>query len=356
MATASNKSSSSKSAAKANATKANAVKAAKAKERMESAVANINPNPNDLTDNTPSRMVPAIIPNGEGFTLAGPLARREIAEQLAEDALELGVAVQTSDTGVVMAPEERTGADRRQTERRHSDPMAQFVSQQLTTPVVGEAANNNAPEAAEAEAETNAEVAKDAVAATNPPAQPTVPAGFQEALAALQQQFGIAVAPVLPSGVVAGRPGRDTKNNITRPGPGTKTGFIWQKADEITAANKGQPCSVDQLRTHPEVRSFNDHTIRTQYARWRQYNGVVGRVATPSQFQAAAPVAQQAQAPQFQKGPPAIDTSNIGAMADQVYQNFLNMKKNNTLPDYLEPILAAETARRDAEGAQHTQA
>lgn len=313
------------------------------------------------------QLTPAIIPTSEGaIALAGPLARKEIASHLAEVAEEMGVPTVTTDDGVVMAPEQREG-ERRNGDRRHADALAQFVNQQMQ-PAAAPITTEQAPsEAAQAEAETNQQVARDAVAATNPPqANPpaAIPPGFAEALAALQQQFGIQVAPVIPSGITAGRPGRDTKNNITRPGPGTKTGFIWDKADEITAANKGSPASIEQLKLHPEVKHFNDHTIRTQYARWRQYNGVVGRVATPQQFKPAAPVsapqaapASALQAPQAvqaaPQAPASVDLSRVEAMSDQVYQNLLNMKRNNTLPESMIQLLNMETARRDAEGAEN---
>jgi hypothetical protein len=374
--TAASKSVSSKSAAKASpakkaTSKTSTKKAAAPAAPVEAGMQTVQPS-------EPNRMLPAIIPTDNGIALAGPLARKEIVEHLAESVEELGIDATISETGVVMAPEERNG-DRRQADRRHADPLAQFVSQQMTTPAAPVSANNGAsesPEAKQAEAETNQEVATDAAvqatgqaAAPASQAAPTLPQGFLEELAKLQEKFGVPIAPPSFTAMPAGRPGRDVKNGITRPGPGTKTGFIWEKADEITnIVNKGQPASIEQLKMHPDVRHFNDHTIRTQYARWRAYNKISGRVATPQQFAApaaaqATPQATPSSVPAAPQGGNTLIPGPGGAqmlvtpepMADQVYQNFLNMKKNNTLPAYLEPLLQAETARRDAEGAQHNQ-
>lgn len=108
------------------------------------------------------------------------------------------------------------------------------------------------------------------------PAKPAIPPAFLEELKALQEKHGVQ----LPVKVASPRTVRDNQNGITRPAPETKCGQIWAAADEITATTH-QAASIAALRLHSATQGINEHTIRTQYARWRQYNGVSGRVAAP---------------------------------------------------------------------------
>jgi hypothetical protein len=70
---------------------------------------------------------------------------------------------------------------------------------------------------------------------------------------------------------------RAQNNNITKPADGTTTGSVWAAADEITAQT-GSPASIAALKQHKAMRDVNLHTIKTQYARWRAYHGITGRV------------------------------------------------------------------------------
>jgi hypothetical protein len=72
---------------------------------------------------------------------------------------------------------------------------------------------------------------------------------------------------------------RDTNKGITRPSPGTITRRVWDAADEISAKlATSAPISLVKA-VLPMV---NDHTVKTQYARWRLYNGITGRIALPA--------------------------------------------------------------------------
>lgn len=121
---------------------------------------------------------------------------------------------------------------------------------------------------------------------SQPPAQPLLQspvvdpkqAAFAAAVAALAAQHGIE-APTFAS--KAPRPPKDTKNGITRPHQNTTCGKIWGAADAVSAAQGGAPATIAQLKVHTAVALVNDHTLKTQYARWRKYNGVTGRVAAP---------------------------------------------------------------------------
>jgi hypothetical protein len=87
------------------------------------------------------------------------------------------------------------------------------------------------------------------------------------------------------------------QNGITRPKPETLCGKIWSVLDGISTKN-GAPASIAEAKEHPDVVGMADATIRTQYARWRKFYGVTGRVdppkpaeATPPETAPAAPVA-----------------------------------------------------------------
>ena len=76
------------------------------------------------------------------------------------------------------------------------------------------------------------------------------------------------------------------QNGIRRPKPETETGKVWGLADSISAS-LGQPTPIANLLKAGQEQGLNDSTIRTQYARWRAFHGITGRVALP----VVAPVA-----------------------------------------------------------------
>lgn len=88
------------------------------------------------------------------------------------------------------------------------------------------------------------------------------------------------------------------QNGVTRPKDNTVTGSVWVAADAISF-KKGSPAAVSEvLAALPGVA---DATVKTQYARWRKFFGVQGRVApvaaTPApaaEGAAAAPAEQSA--------------------------------------------------------------
>lgn len=82
--------------------------------------------------------------------------------------------------------------------------------------------------------------------------------------------------------VEAATPSRDTENGVTRPKAGTKTGRVWEIADEKASASGGRARRKDVL-AQCEAEELNAATAATQYGRWRKYNGLEGRdeVDTP---------------------------------------------------------------------------
>lgn len=148
-----------------------------------------------------------------------------------------------------MPPEIEVLPEQREAERRANVDAMQFAVQQLTTPA----------------------------APTEPPkAPPEVVEQFNEELKKLQEKFGVRIAPA----VQPKQSERLKSHGITRPGPGTETGKIWQVADEITSSQHGVPATIVAVRTNRMLIGVNDNTIKTQYARWRKYNGVTGRIPT----------------------------------------------------------------------------
>jgi hypothetical protein len=77
--------------------------------------------------------------------------------------------------------------------------------------------------------------------------------------------------------VKAPKADKKMSNGVVRPGESTLCGKIWATADAISAATHGI-CAVAALKAHPAMHGVNDHTVKTQYSKWRAFNGVVGRL------------------------------------------------------------------------------
>lgn len=68
---------------------------------------------------------------------------------------------------------------------------------------------------------------------------------------------------------------RPEQNGLKRPSTGSTCEIIWRKCDTITA-EKGTACTSGEL--FAALPGLNECTLRTQYARWRQFNGITGRL------------------------------------------------------------------------------
>lgn len=75
------------------------------------------------------------------------------------------------------------------------------------------------------------------------------------------------------------------QNDVTRPKEASSCGKIWAIADQLSAKHKA-PVTIKQLEEIALAEGFNPATIKTQYARWRKFHGVTGRVVT---VEASAP-------------------------------------------------------------------
>jgi hypothetical protein len=96
---------------------------------------------------------------------------------------------------------------------------------------------------------------------------------FQKKLEALKAEYGV-TADVK---VKAPKADKKVQNDVTRPADNTACGKIWATADAISLSTHGI-CPIAALKEHADMKGVNDHTIKTQYAKWRKYNGVVGRL------------------------------------------------------------------------------
>lgn len=70
-------------------------------------------------------------------------------------------------------------------------------------------------------------------------------------------------------------PNRAEQNGLKRPSKGSTCAIIWDTCDRITS-EKGSTCTSAELFN--ALQGYNDCTLRTQYARWRQFNGITGRL------------------------------------------------------------------------------
>jgi chromosome segregation ATPase len=80
-----------------------------------------------------------------------------------------------------------------------------------------------------------------------------------------------------------------SQRGITQPKEGTKTRQVWDIANALSAAKNG-PVAISELMPEAQKAGLNDATIRTQYARWKQFHGVYGQV---SKAAAPAPAATE---------------------------------------------------------------
>lgn len=119
-------------------------------------------------------------------------------------------------------------------------------------------------------------------------------AEYQAAIAKLAIEMGV-TPPVVAT--KAPRADKNARNGITRPAEGSITGKVWAAADAISVAQNGTPATISAVKAHPTMAGVNDHTVKTQYARWRAYNGIKGRLQVVKSSTGSGVVAQHEGAP-----------------------------------------------------------
>jgi multidrug efflux pump subunit AcrA (membrane-fusion protein) len=94
------------------------------------------------------------------------------------------------------------------------------------------------------------------------------------AKAAKDAEKASSVVPAMPS-----------QNGVTRPKTGTLCAKVWDICD-TTSNELRQPAPVENVMARALAAGLQPATIRTQYAHWKKFNGLAGRIAMP----VAAPV------------------------------------------------------------------
>ena len=82
---------------------------------------------------------------------------------------------------------------------------------------------------------------------------------------------------------------RPEQNGLKRPSSGSTCAIIWDTCDRITSETEHTCTSAELFNA---LQGYNECTLRTQYARWRQFNGITGRLPN-QQKQTKLPVEWQ---------------------------------------------------------------
>lgn len=70
------------------------------------------------------------------------------------------------------------------------------------------------------------------------------------------------------------------QNGVRRPKPDGLCGRAWALADKLSA-ELGQPTPIANLLEAARAEGLSEGNVKTEYARWRKFNGVTGRVSLP---------------------------------------------------------------------------
>ncbi len=77
------------------------------------------------------------------------------------------------------------------------------------------------------------------------------------------------------------------QNGVRRPKPDGQCGKAWAIFDSVSQKN-GAPASIAESLVIANSQGLNEGNVKAEYARWRKFNGVTGRVAAPAKEEAAA--------------------------------------------------------------------
>jgi hypothetical protein len=73
---------------------------------------------------------------------------------------------------------------------------------------------------------------------------------------------------------------KDTKNGVTRPRAGTKTGKVWEASDSLSSKT-GSPATRKDVIAECMESDINAATAATQYGRWRKYHDLKAEPRAP---------------------------------------------------------------------------
>lgn len=75
------------------------------------------------------------------------------------------------------------------------------------------------------------------------------------------------------------------QNGIRRPKPDTLCGKAWAIFDAVSS-ERGEPASIGESMERAKAQGLNEANVRAEYARWRKFFGITGRVADPTKAKA----------------------------------------------------------------------
>lgn len=78
------------------------------------------------------------------------------------------------------------------------------------------------------------------------------------------------------------------QNGVRRPKPATLCGKAWALADKLSA-EMNQAVPVKALLVAAAAEGLNEGNVKAEYARWRKFNGVTGRVTSPKAAETETP-------------------------------------------------------------------
>ena len=162
---------------------------------------------------------------------------------------------------------------------------AQAAADAAQAKLAAKAAADAAKAAAKAEADAKkaaAKAEKDAAAlAAKQAKEAAAAAKAKEKADAAAAQAAAKTKVVLPQ-----------QHGVTRPRPDGACGKVWALADSESARLQ-QPVTIAILIKATAAAGLNDATTRTQYARWKTFNGLFGPVPKPAEEAPAAPAAAE---------------------------------------------------------------
>lgn len=71
------------------------------------------------------------------------------------------------------------------------------------------------------------------------------------------------------------------QNGVRRPKPETLCGKAWSIFDKISAKN-GAPASIKESLEAARADGLNEGNVKAEYARWRKFYAISGRIAAPT--------------------------------------------------------------------------
>lgn len=82
------------------------------------------------------------------------------------------------------------------------------------------------------------------------------------------------------------------QNGVRRPKPEGLCGKAWAVFDEVSAKN-GAPAAIKESLDVARTLGLNEGNVRAEYARWRKFHGITGRIASPKAEPAIAAAEQE---------------------------------------------------------------